>query len=72
MNILVFDGQYDAYFWVLCTEKYFKVKGATEKKKMVLVEKAARGCAIKWWVWWCPHRLRLSLGHVHNCVFMAF
>ncbi|MCI72955.1 hypothetical protein A2U01_0094219, partial [Trifolium medium] len=24
MVILVFDGEIDAYWWVLCTEKYFK------------------------------------------------
>ncbi|MCI31511.1 swarming motility protein ybiA, partial [Trifolium medium] len=58
MDILVFDGQFDAYFWVLCTEKYFKVKGTTEMEKMVLAEMEMRGRALHWWLWWVPRHPR--------------
>jgi len=36
MELLVFDGKYDACFWVLCADKYFKVRGVPENAKMVV------------------------------------
>ena len=54
MVILVFVGNYDAYFWVLCIEKYFKVREIPETEKMSLAATAMRGCTLKWWRWWSP------------------
>jgi hypothetical protein len=54
MELLVFDGRYDAYFWVLCVDKFCKVRGISEKEKMVLAATAMSGSALKWWNWWSP------------------
>jgi hypothetical protein len=48
MAMLVFAGHYNAYFWVLCTEKYFKVCNILETEKMSLAVTAMSGCALKW------------------------
>lgn len=54
MEILLFDGHYDAYFLVLCVDKYCKVLGIPEKEKMALAATAMTGSALKWWNWWSP------------------
>jgi len=60
MAILTFDEQYDAYFLVLCTEKYFRVRTIHEKEKISLAATAMRGCALKWWRWWFPRHSEVS------------
>ncbi|MCH81091.1 swarming motility protein ybiA [Trifolium medium] len=52
--VVVFDGSSDAYFWVLCVDKYCKVRGISEMEKMALVDMAMSGCALRWWNWWYP------------------
>ncbi|CAI8608361.1 unnamed protein product [Vicia faba] len=42
MVISVFDGEIDAYWWVLCTEKYFKQWLTPETFKMTVVELAMK------------------------------
>ncbi|MCH82274.1 alphaalpha-trehalose-phosphate synthase [Trifolium medium] len=43
MEISIFDAKDDAYWWVLCTEKYFQAKGISEERKMIDTAKAMRG-----------------------------
>lgn len=50
MVILVFDGKVDAYWWVLCTDQYFKRWGTLEAEKMAVVAIAMKGCALTWWL----------------------
>ncbi|TKY61623.1 hypothetical protein E2542_SST11474 [Spatholobus suberectus] len=52
MEISGFDRDEDAYWWLLCIEKYFSAKGTLETEKMTEVMKAMRGRALQWWLWW--------------------
>jgi hypothetical protein len=54
MDQFQYAGHYNAYFWVLCTEKYFKVCNIPETEKMSLAVTAMSGCALKWQRWWSP------------------
>jgi hypothetical protein len=60
MEILVFNGHYEAYFWVLCVDKYCKVRGISEKEKMALAATGMSDCALKWWRWWFPRHPGVS------------
>ncbi|MCH80491.1 swarming motility protein ybiA, partial [Trifolium medium] len=60
MEILVFNGHYDAYFWVICVDKYCKVRGISESEKMALAATGMSGCALKWWRWWSPRHPGVS------------
>ncbi|GAU39162.1 hypothetical protein TSUD_147840 [Trifolium subterraneum] len=52
MEIPVFNEEDDAYWWVLCMDKYFGGMNTPEEKKMTVVAKAIRGNAILWWFCW--------------------
>ncbi|MCI96335.1 swarming motility protein ybiA, partial [Trifolium medium] len=52
MAISVFDGDEDAYWWILCTEKHFTAKSTPEEAKLTLAVTAFRGRALTWWRWW--------------------
>ncbi|CAK8541668.1 unnamed protein product [Lathyrus sativus] len=51
MTILLFNGEKDAYWWILCFEKFFKEHGTPESLKVLKVVGALRGSALKWWIW---------------------
>lgn len=48
----MFNGDEDAYWWVLCTEKYFAAKGISEAEKLSAGVSAMRGRALQWWLGW--------------------
>jgi hypothetical protein len=52
MEIPVFNDEDDAYWWVICMDKYFDAMETPEEKKMTVVAKAIRGKAILWWFCW--------------------
>jgi hypothetical protein len=57
MRIPIFDATEDAYWWVLCTEKYFKLWSTPETLKMTVAGLAMKGPALTWWLHWYPcHR----------------
>ncbi|CAK8538500.1 unnamed protein product [Lathyrus sativus] len=51
MTILLFNGEEDAYWWILCFEKFFKKHGTPESLKVLKAVGALRGSALKWWIW---------------------
>ncbi|MCI15834.1 swarming motility protein ybiA, partial [Trifolium medium] len=55
MEIPVFNEEDDAYWWVLCMDKYFDAMRTPEEKKMTVVAKAIKGNAILWWFCWVHH-----------------
>ncbi|RHN43843.1 hypothetical protein MtrunA17_Chr8g0392231 [Medicago truncatula] len=55
MELSLFDGDEDAYWWILSTESYFRATGKSEMAKMMVAALAMRGEALKWWLWW-SHR----------------
>jgi hypothetical protein len=54
MRIPFFDATEDAYWWVLCTEKYFKTWSTPETLKMTVAGLAMKGPALTWWLRWYP------------------
>jgi len=36
MELSLFDGNEDAYWWILCTENYFREKGKSKVAKMMV------------------------------------
>ncbi|GAU42314.1 hypothetical protein TSUD_140510 [Trifolium subterraneum] len=54
MRIPIFDATEDAYWWVLCTEKYFKQWLTPETLKMTVAGLAMKGPALTWWLQWYP------------------
>jgi hypothetical protein len=54
MVIPKFDGEIDAYWWVLCTEKYFKHWRTPETYKMIVAGLAMKGPPLTWWLRWYP------------------
>ncbi|XP_058722263.1 uncharacterized protein LOC131594194 [Vicia villosa] len=52
MTILLFDGEEDAYWWILCLEKFFKEHETPKSLKVLKAVRALRGSAFKWWIWW--------------------
>jgi hypothetical protein len=52
MEILVFSDEDDAYWWVICMDKYFNAMEIPGEKKMRVVTKAIRGKTILWWFCW--------------------
>ncbi|XP_058774559.1 uncharacterized protein LOC131648847 [Vicia villosa] len=50
MSISIFDGKEDAYWWILCTECFFKEHGTPTILKVSEAVGALRGCALKWWL----------------------
>jgi hypothetical protein len=54
MVIPVFDCEIDAYWWVLCTEKYFKRWDIPETEKMAVAAIAMKGPALTSWLRWYP------------------
>ncbi|CAK8544601.1 unnamed protein product [Lathyrus sativus] len=51
MKILLFDGEDEAYWWILCFEKFFKEHGTSESLKVLKAVGTLRGRALKWWQW---------------------
>jgi len=51
----VFEGEEDAYWWLLCIDKYYAVKNTPETKKLAEFVTAFRGCAHQWWHHRHPH-----------------
>ncbi|WJX25485.1 hypothetical protein P8452_14519 [Trifolium repens] len=49
-----FHGEIDAYWWVLCTEKYFKYWRTPETYKMIVAGLAMKGPPLTWWLRWYP------------------
>lgn len=60
MEISVFDEDEDAYWWILCTEKFFAAKGTQESEKMTAIVPAMSGRALHWWRWWYPRHPQVS------------
>jgi hypothetical protein len=60
MVFTVFDCEIDAYWWVLCTEKYFKRWDIPETKKMAVAAIAMKGPALTWWLRWYPRHLWMN------------
>jgi hypothetical protein len=54
MSIPIFDATEDAYWWLLCTEKYFKLWSTPETEKMKVAALAMQGTALTWWLRWYP------------------
>src|SRR3954468_2238439 len=52
MTILLFDGEEDAYWWILCLEKFFKEHETPKSLKVLKAVGALRGPAFTWWIWW--------------------
>jgi hypothetical protein len=48
MELSLFDGDEDAYWWILSTESYFRETGKSEMAKMMVAALAMRGEALKW------------------------
>lgn len=56
MEIPTFDDGEDAYWWVICMDRYFDAMGTDEEEKMRMVAKVMRGEALVWWLCWiCRH-----------------
>ncbi|MCI21028.1 swarming motility protein ybiA [Trifolium medium] len=61
MEIPVFNGEEDdAYWWVICMDKYFGAMRTLEEKKMTEAVKAMRGRALLWWFGWSRHHPEAS------------
>ena len=60
MEISLFDGDEDAYWWILSTEIYFRATGKSDFAKMMVVALTMRGPALQWWLWWSPRHPRSS------------
>jgi hypothetical protein len=54
MVIPMFDGEINAYWWVLCTEIYFKHWFTPNTLKMTVVGLAMKGLTLTWWLRWYP------------------
>jgi len=52
MELSLFDGDEDAYGWILSTEKYFKATEKSEVAKMMVVDLTMCGPTLQWWLWW--------------------
>ncbi|KAK2444718.1 hypothetical protein QL285_015723 [Trifolium repens] len=50
MVIPKFDGEIDSYWWVLCTEKYFKYWRTPETYKMIVARLAMKDPPLTWWL----------------------
>ncbi|WJX22465.1 hypothetical protein P8452_11769 [Trifolium repens] len=58
IRIPIFEAAEDAYWWVLCIEKYFKQWFTLDALKMKVAGLAMKGPALTWWLHWYPsHRL---------------
>jgi hypothetical protein len=62
MEIPVFNGEDDAYWWVLCMDKYFGAMKTPEDKKMTEAVTAMRGRAFSWWFRWSLRHPKASWG----------
>lgn len=60
MEISVFDEDEDAYWWILCTEKFFAAKGTQESERMTAIGPTMNGHALHWWRWWYPRHPQVS------------
>ncbi|KEH40883.1 uncharacterized protein [Medicago truncatula] len=55
-EISVFDGiNNDAYWWVLCNDRYFATNGTSGWKKLIEAVPTLCGCAHQWWYHRHPH-----------------
>ncbi|XP_039684197.1 uncharacterized protein [Medicago truncatula] len=52
MEFRVYEGEEDAYWWLICIDKYFAAKNTPETEKLAEVVTVLRGCAHQWWFWW--------------------
>ncbi|CAJ2644148.1 unnamed protein product [Trifolium pratense] len=48
---ILFDGEEDSYWWVLCIEKFFKEQGTPNALKLPTAVLALKGRAHQWWLW---------------------
>ncbi|KAL5063100.1 hypothetical protein RYX36_024837 [Vicia faba] len=53
-------GEIDAYWWVLCIEKYFKQWLTPETFKMTVAELAMKGPTLTWWLRWYPRHSQVN------------
>jgi hypothetical protein len=60
IRIPIFDATEDAYWWVLCIEKYFKQWFTLDTLKMTVVGLAMKGPALTWWLRWYPHHRSMN------------
>lgn len=49
------NGDVAAYWWVVCSEQYFKGCRLSKWENMTVAATTLRGCALRWWLWW-SHR----------------
>ncbi|XP_058749826.1 uncharacterized protein LOC131622810 [Vicia villosa] len=52
MNISIYNGCDDCYWWILCTEKYFVTHRIPEEEKVASIVPVLRGRALQWWFQW--------------------
>ncbi|RHN57870.1 hypothetical protein MtrunA17_Chr5g0445061 [Medicago truncatula] len=60
MEFRVYEGEEDAYWWLLCIDKYFAAKNTPETEKLAEVVTVLRGCAHQWWFWGHHHHPHAS------------
>jgi hypothetical protein len=72
MMIPVFDGEIDAYWWVLCTEIYFKHWFTPDTLKMTVVGLARKLRSNSHMVAsLVPTSSMNELGRIYSCISMA-
>jgi hypothetical protein len=69
MRIPIFDTIEDVYWWVLCTEKYFKLWSTPQTLKMTVAALALKGPALTWWM--APTPPMGELGCIHFNISLA-
>jgi len=72
MVIPVFDEEIDAYWWVLCTEKYFKRWNIPDTQKMDVAAIAMKGPALPLWRQWYPRRLWMNMDEYTSVFIWKF
>ena len=58
--ISIFDGNEDAYWWLLCAEKSFNERRLSDAEKLTEIASAMRGSGLTWWIWWSLRHPKLS------------
>lgn len=72
MELSLFDGNEDAYWWILCTKSYLMATGKSDLAKMTVVALTMRGHALRWWLWWSRRHPESNWLHLYHCFFMVF
>ncbi|OIV94017.1 hypothetical protein TanjilG_25013 [Lupinus angustifolius] len=52
MDVLVFDGEGDTYWLLICIEKHFDAQAILEAKQLLKAMKVLRDHPRKWRTWW--------------------